>query len=61
MSRVNPGIESEVLVTVQLRFPALDRRALADHLSPILVEAITAGGSLTSFSIQGYEPNEDAE
>lgn len=54
-------MESEVLVTVQLRFPAIDHRALAEHLSPIVTEAIAAGGHLTSVSVQGYEPEEDGD
>lgn len=52
-------MESEVLVTVQLRFPAIDHRALADHLAPVVTEAIAAAGRLTSVSVQGYDPEDD--
>jgi hypothetical protein len=52
--------DREVLVTIQLRFPALDRQALAEHIQPLFREATTAGGNMTSFSIQ-YINEEDQD
>lgn len=52
---------TELLVNVSLRFPQLDRNALADHLAPLMAEAVRVGGSTTNISIQPYEPDDDDE
>jgi hypothetical protein len=52
---------SELLVSVQMRFPSLDREALAAHLAPVITVAIAAGGTLTTLSVQPYDPDEDDE
>jgi hypothetical protein len=49
----------ELLVTVSLRFPTLDRQALAEHLAPVMQAAVAAGGVTTNVSIQEYEPEEE--
>lgn len=48
--------DNEVLVTLQLRFAAGDRTALANHLSPLIHEAVVSGGRFLSVSIQSVEP-----
>lgn len=50
--------EPELLVNLALTFPNLDRRALAEHLAPIITAAIAAGGRSTNVSIQPYDPND---
>jgi hypothetical protein len=50
---------SEVLVTIQLRFPLMDRAVLAEHLAGLAVAAIAAGGTSTSISVQGYDEEDD--
>lgn len=51
---------SDLLVSIQMRFPTLDREAVAEHLGPVMIAAVAAGGSLTSVSIQPYD-DEDGE
>jgi len=54
-------MEPEILVTVQFRLPqaeALDRRHLANHLAPLMIEAIAIGGDKVSISTQPYDPDE---
>lgn len=51
----------ELLVTVQMRFPSLDRQALSEHLAPVMTAAVAAGGNSTSVSIQKYTPDDDDE
>jgi hypothetical protein len=51
--------ESEVLVSLSMRFPAVDRRVLNEHLAPVVEAALKAGGIGTNFSIQPYDPDED--
>ena len=50
---------TDLLVNVAMRFPTLDRAALAEHLAPVVKAAIAAGGVTTNLSIQEYEPEED--
>lgn len=52
---------TDLLVTLQLQFPTLDRDALAEHLTPVMRAAIAAGGNHTSLSIQPYDPDEEPE
>lgn len=55
-------MEPEILVTVQFRLTqaeALDRRHLANHLSPLMMEAVAAGGDKVTISLQPYDPDED--
>lgn len=54
-------MESEILVNVSLRLPQSDRTALADHLAPVIKEAIIAGGDTVHVSLQPYEPDEDPD
>jgi len=49
---------TELLVTIQMSFPSLDRGALAEHIAPVVMTAIAAGGGSTSVSVQEYEPEE---
>jgi len=52
-------MEPEILVNVSLRLPQADRRALADHLAPVIKEAIVAGGDTVHIGLQPYDPNEE--
>ena len=52
-------MEPEILVTVSLRLPQADRRALAEHLAPVIKEAIIAGGDTVHVGLQPYDPDED--
>lgn len=54
-------MEPEILVTIQFRLPQADRRTLAEHLSPLMTEAVAAGGDKVSISLQPYEPDEEDE
>jgi hypothetical protein len=54
-------MEPEILVTIQFRLPqaeALDRRAFAEHMSPLMVEAVAMGGDKVTISTQPYNPDE---
>jgi hypothetical protein len=51
--------EPEILVTVSMRFPNLDRTALAEHLGPVMTAAVAAGGTSTSINMQPYDPEAD--
>lgn len=52
-------MEPEILVTISLRLPQADRRALGEHLVDVMREAIIAGGDSTMISLQPYTPEED--
>lgn len=52
-------MESEVLVTISLRFPVMDRPALSAHLTALVAEAISVGGITTHIGFQPYEPEDD--
>jgi hypothetical protein len=52
-------MEPEILVSIHLRLPQADRQALADHLAPLIREAITVGGHTVDVHLQPYDP--DAE
>lgn len=54
-------MEPEILVTISLRLPQADRRALADHLAPVIKEAIIAGGDTVYVSLQPYDPSKEAD
>lgn len=51
-------MKSEILVNITLRLPQADRRALADHLAPVIREAIIAGGDTAHVTLQPYEPDD---
>lgn len=51
-------MEPEILVNITLRLPQADRRALADHLAPVIKEAIVAGGDTVMVSLQPYDPDD---
>lgn len=50
-------MEPEILVSVTLRLPQADRRALAAHLLPVIEEAIIAGGDTVHIGLQPYDPD----
>lgn len=52
-------MEPEILVTISLRLPQADRRALAAHLDAVIHEAIIAGGDTTHINLQPYTPDEE--
>lgn len=52
-----PPVE-ETLVTVQIRFPTVDRAAVADLVAPVMREAVAAGGEHVSISVQGFTGDE---
>lgn len=52
-------MEPEILVVVSLRLPQSDRRALADHLAPVVKEAIIAGGDSVQVVLQAYTPEQE--
>lgn len=52
-------MEPEILVTISMRLPQADRRALADHLAATIKEAIIAGGDTVHVALQPYDPEED--
>lgn len=54
-------MKPEILVTVQIRLPQTDRRTLAEHLSPLMTEAVAAGGDKVTISMQPYDPEEGDE
>lgn len=54
-------MSTELLVTIQMSFPTLDREALAEHLAPVMTAAVAAGGVGTSVSVQPYDPDEGDE
>jgi hypothetical protein len=57
-------MEPEILVTIQFRLSqaeALDRRHLANHLAPLMAEAVAAGGDKVSISLQPYDPDEEPD
>lgn len=51
-------MSTELLITVQLRFPSLDRHALANHITPMVTAALAAGGTLTTVSVQEIDDEE---
>lgn len=55
-------MSDELLVTLSMRFPMLDRVALAAHLGPVVEAVIAAGGNSTSLMILPWDDeDEDAE
>lgn len=52
-------MEPEILVNISMRLPQADRRALADHLAPVIKEGIIAGGDTVNISLQPYTPEEE--
>lgn len=54
-------MEPEILVNLSLRLPQADRRALSEHLAPVIKEAIIAGGDTVHVALQPYDPDEDEE
>ena len=52
------SVAPEVLVTIQLSFPVLDRPALAAQIAPVMQTAVAAGGLSTSISVQPFDPSE---
>lgn len=49
-------MEPEILVNVTLRLPQADRRALADHIEPLIREALIAGGDTVHIVLTPYTP-----
>lgn len=54
-------MEPQILVNISLRLPQADRRALSDHLAPVIKEAIIAGGDTVHIGLQPYDPDEEPE
>lgn len=54
-------MDPEILVTISLRLPQADRRALGEHLSDVMKEAVVAGGDTVHISLQPYDPDEDPD
>lgn len=54
-------MEPEILVNITLRLPQADRRVLAEHLAPLVKEALIAGGDTVNLSLQPYDPEEGFE
>jgi len=52
-------LEPEILVNLTLRLPQADRRALAEHLAPVIREAIIAGGDSVHIVLTPYTPSDD--
>lgn len=52
-------MEPEILVNIAFRLPQADRRALAEHLEPVIKHAIIAGGDTVHISLQPYDPDEE--
>src|SRR4051812_16511021 len=55
------GMDPEILVNISFRLPQADRRTLADHLAPVVKEAIIAGGDTVHFALQPYDPEENGD
>lgn len=51
----------DLLVTIQLRFPSIDRSAVGEHITPTVIAALAAGGITTNVSVQEYDPEEDSD
>lgn len=54
-------MEPLILVTISLQLPQADRQALGEHLTPVIKEAIIAGGDTVHIHLQPYTPDEDDE
>lgn len=54
-------MEPEILMTISLRFPQMDRPALAIHLKDLLETAVAVGGVTTHISFQPYDPDEGGD
>lgn len=54
-------MEPEILVNITFRLPQSDRGVLADHLAPVMKEAIQAGGDTVHLSLQPYTPDEEED
>lgn len=56
------SLEPEILVSIQVRFPQMDRPALGDHLAALMAAAVAVGGHTTNISLQPFDPDgEDDE
>lgn len=54
-------MEPEILVSISIRLPQADRRALAEHLAPVFKEAVAAGGDKVTVSLMPYNPDDDPD
>lgn len=54
-------MEPDILISVTFLLPQSDRRALAEHLAPVIKEAIVAGGDTVHVSLQPHDPEEPAD
>lgn len=54
-------MDPEILVTISLRLPQADRRALGEHLSDVMKEAVIAGGDTVHIALQPYDPDADPD
>lgn len=46
-------------MTLSLRFPTVDRAAVAAQIAPAVEQAIAAGGTYMSLSIQPYDEDDE--
>lgn len=51
--------DTESLMNVSIRFPTVDRAAVADLIAPLMQAAVAAGGESLTISVQGYTPGDD--
>jgi hypothetical protein len=51
-------VEPEILMNITLRLP---QRSMAQHIAPLMQEAIQAGGDTVHISLQPYDPEEDED
>lgn len=54
-------MEPLILVNISMRLPQSDRQTLADHLAPVIKEAIIAGGDTVHVGLQPFDPDEEEE
>jgi len=59
MDQTQRETEPEVLVSISLTFPNLDRIAIGQHLKPVMDAIFDAGGITSNLSIQPYDPEDD--
>jgi hypothetical protein len=46
---------TEVVVIIELRFPTIDRDAVARQVEPVIAAAVKAGGNMTNITIEPFE------
>jgi len=54
-------MEPEIVINITFRLPQADRTALAEYLSPLVREAIIAGGDTVHIAMQPYDPEAEED